>query len=355
MQSWINFKELRAKLLFSEVLTHYRVETKVKGDRATACCPLPGHPRRTDTAPRTASLSVNLARNIFQCFGCKASGNALEFACRMEGFDPADSQQFRSGAIRVAEVFGIDAGTRNEGLPPSDESKPDRSPRPPQTAPPKSASSAGPAPIVNAPLDFQLKDLDPEHPYLRDRDILPQTIEHFGLGYCNRGMLKGRFAIPLHDIDGRLVGYAGRITKDSMISDECPKYLFPGNRERDGKVYEFRKSHLLYNAHRIVAPVDHIFVVEGFPATWWLWQSEYRTTVGLMGSHCSDKQAERIVSLVKPSGKVWLMPDGNDAGIQCARSCFEKIAPHRFVRWVRLQAHEQPTDLLESDLATAFE
>src|SRR6202042_134062 len=94
----------------------------------------------------------------------------------------------------------------------------------------------------------------------------------------------------------------------------------PGSRERDGVTLEFRKSLLLYNAHRITKPVDHLFVVEGFPATWWLWQAEYRNTVALMGSSCSKKQAELIIDLLKPDGKVWLMPDGNAAGIQCALS-----------------------------------
>ena len=351
MATWIDFKALRAKLQFKNVLHHYRIETKVKGDRATALCPLPDHPERTDGSPRTASLSVNLTRNIFQCFGCKASGNALEFACRMEGFDPTDPQQFRTGAIKVADVFGINAGkSGNAASMPGGHDRPPA--KPTQPAPPSTVKRSS---VVNSPLDFQLKDLDPNHPYLRDRDVLPETIEQFGLGYCNRGMLKYRVAIPLHNPQGQLVGYAGRITKDSMITDECPKYLFPGDRERDGTLYEFRKSHLLYNAHRIKGPVDHLFVVEGFPATWWLWQSEYRATVGLMGANCSNEQAELIVNLVRPDGKIWLMPDGNDAGIQCAKSCLEKLSPHRFVRWARLHPHHQPTDLTETELAAVFE
>src|SRR5258708_479350 len=40
---WVDFRELRAKLNFSEVLKHYHVELKVKGDQATGFCPLPGH------------------------------------------------------------------------------------------------------------------------------------------------------------------------------------------------------------------------------------------------------------------------------------------------------------------------
>ena len=107
MPAWINFKELRSKLRFEDVLRHYQIDVKKKGDRVTALCPLPGHPKRTDKERRTASLSVNLTRNIFLCFGCKASGNTLEFAARMEGFDPSDPEQFRTAALKVAEVFGL--------------------------------------------------------------------------------------------------------------------------------------------------------------------------------------------------------------------------------------------------------
>jgi len=70
---WVNFKELRAKLRFSDVLESYDVHLKVKGDRATGFCPLPHHPRR-EGKRHSPSFSANLARGIFQCFGCGAKG-----------------------------------------------------------------------------------------------------------------------------------------------------------------------------------------------------------------------------------------------------------------------------------------
>jgi DNA primase len=249
MPAWINFKELRSKLRFEDVLRHYSINVKKRGTRVIALCPLPGHPARTDDSPRTASLSIHLARNIFQCFGCKASGNALEFACRMEGFDPSDMEQFRKAAVRVAEVFGIDAGRHKEkARAPKGDAGTD--PKPDQSA--SSPESAGPV-VINAPLNFELQHLDPKHPYLPDRGFQPETTARFGLGYCNRGLMQGRIAIPLHNPKGELVGYAGRITEDALISDECPKYRFPGSRKRGEVQHEFRKSLLLYNAHCFTA------------------------------------------------------------------------------------------------------
>lgn len=268
----------------------------------------------------------------------------------MEGFDPSDSEQFRTGAYKVAEAFGLTSQVVGRGHT-TPIARQECGAQSRQVPPPITNG----VPVVNQPLNFELKNLDIEHPYLHDRDFLPETIQYFSLGYCNRGLMRGRVVIPLHNPRGELVGYAGRITEDAMISDACPKYRFPGDRERDGLALEFRKSLLLYNVHRISGPVDHIFVVEGFPAAWWLWQAKYRTTVALMGSSCSDEQGKLIVDLVKPDGKVWLMPDGNEAGIRCAHSVFERVAPHRFMRWVRIGDNEQPTDYPAEELTALFQ
>lgn len=334
---WIDFRTLRSELKFPDLLRHYRVELKVKGDRASGFCPLPTH-QGMRTSP---SFSANLLRGIWQCFGCQASGNVLDFACRMEGFDPNDPQQLRTAALKIRGIFLI------ADKPAIRTTAPAKSPARRVTRQSKS--------LVNAPLDFELKELDANHPYLLERGFTSQTIQHFGLGFCNRGLLKGRVAIPLHDVDGHLVGYAGRLTQDDEISASNPKYLFPGSRERKGMKLEFKKSLLLYSAHRITNPVDHIFVVEGFPGCWWLWQADYRNVVALMGADCSDAQAEIIVDLVKPDGKVWALSDGDDAGVRCATSIFLKVAPHRLVRWVKLQLDEQPTDVPADELVALFD
>lgn len=79
--------------------------------------------------------------------------------------------------------------------------------------------------IVNARLDFELKSMDYNHPYLKHRGFSECIIKAFGLGYCNRGLMKGRVAIPLHDAFGSLIGYAGRIVDDSVINETTPRSL----------------------------------------------------------------------------------------------------------------------------------
>jgi DNA primase len=195
MSTWIDFKELRAKLEFESILRHYNVEVKRKGDQHHGYCPLPSHNGKRNSV----SFSANLKRGIFQCFGCGAKGNLLEFAAMMEKINPQDGPALRGVALNLQQRFFQELGNK-----------------PTQTRKPLASKSAMPAKIeaksslpvlINEPLDFELKGLDAEHPYLSSRGFTLQTIEHFGLGFCGRGMLKNRVVIPLKDADGALVGY----------------------------------------------------------------------------------------------------------------------------------------------------
>lgn len=204
MTAWIDFKQLRASLDFEQVLRHYGVEVRRKGDQHHGFCPLPKH----DGKKNSASFSANLKRGIFQCFGCGAKGNLLEFAALMEKVDPKDGTAFRKVAgelqKKLCPEFG---GSQDAAKKPA--AKPNKTPELPV--------------VVNVPLDFELKGLDAKHPYLLNRGFTQNTIERFGLGFCSRGSLKDRVAIPLRDHEGKLVGYGGRVVDDATISEDNPR------------------------------------------------------------------------------------------------------------------------------------
>lgn len=337
MSNWIDFKELRAKLTFEQVLRHYGVEVKGNGNQHHGFCPLPNHNGKRNSP----SFSASLDKGIFQCFGCGAKGNILEFAALMENVNPKDGPAFLKVAQKLQKQFCPESGGA------------DKTPGKPANKPARPPANDLPV-IVNAPLDFELKGLDASHPYLLNRGFTPDTVERFGLGFCSRGYLKDRVAIPLHDDAGKLVGYAGRVVDDSKISEDNPRYRFPGERERDGKIFEFRKTLFLYNGHQIKSPVDDLIVVEGFTGVWWLDQNGLSNVVATMGADCSEKQAELIVSLVKPGGAVWMIPDGDKAGERHAQTLLSLISPHRAVRWMKMEAGKQPTDLSGNELKTRF-
>ncbi len=322
---WVDFKTLRQKLSFEAVLRHYKVEIKAKGKQHHGFCPLPNHGGNKNSP----SFSAHLEKGIFQCFGCRAKGNLLDFAVIMDGGNPGNPADLRKTALGLQTTFAV-ALKAKEG----------RTNRPEAKAKPQSTGTI----LVNAKLDFELKTLDFAHPYLRSRGFTDATIEKFSLGFCSKGYHEGRIAIPLHDQLGRLIGYAGRIVDDRLIDEENPRYRFPCTRERKGITYQFEKSQFLYRGFEIKEPVDDLVVVEGFPALWWLGQHEIGNVVALMGWHCSEAQAKLIVSFTKPNGRVWLLPDGDKAGVQCAETVLPQVAPHRFIRWVKLDEGKQPTD-----------
>lgn len=339
MSTWIDFKALRASLDFERVLRHYGVEVKRKGSQHLGFCPLPGHQGNRNSP----SFSANLERGIFQCFGCGAKGNVIEFAAFMEKLDPEDGRQLRKAAVILKERFAPAAPVTRTRNP-----KAGFQAKAPAPIPQAAASPV----LVNPPLDFELKDLDQDHAYLLGRGFTPETIAHFGIGFCRRGLLKERVVIPLHDQEGKLIAYAGRVIDDALVGPDNPRYKFPGKRERNGQALEFRKTLFLYNGFRIKAPVDELIVVEGFPSVWWLRQHGLPNAVATMGADCSERQAELIVSSVKPDGRVWLMPDGDEAGERFVRSLLPQLSPHRFVRWAKLAAGRQPTDLNGEELAS---
>lgn len=326
-ENWIDFKVLRQNLDFEVVLRHYHIEIKRHGIQHHGYCPLPNHQGKRNSP----SFSANLERGIFQCFGCGSKGNVLEFAALMEKVDPRDGSQLKELALRLQQSILRTENGEGQNIAS-------------HTAANRTEGGKRQQRLINGPLDFELKGLDSTHPYLLNRGFTPETIGYFGLGYCSRGFLTNRVAIPLQDQQGRIIGYAGRVVDDSKISEANPRYRFPGERKRNDRVFEFRKSEFLYNGFRICSPLDDLIVVEGFASVWWLHQHGWKNVVAVMGADCSETQQGIIVSLISASGHLWLMPDGNAAGERLAQGTIPAIAEHRFVRWVCLPAGKQPTD-----------
>ena len=335
MPAWIDLREFRKKLHFEQVLRYYGIEINRKGEQHQGQCPLPDHGGIRDSP----TFSVNLERNIFQCFGCKARGNVLEFAVLMEKVSLNDGRAFRDVALRLQRELFPDEGIERRPTGRSAEPKPT-----PQTKSPEV--------LVNQPLDFELKGLDGGHPYLKGKGLSRETISYFGLGHCSRGVLKDRIAIPLRDSSGQLVGYAGEVIDESLVPAPVPRYSFPERRERDGKVLEFRRSLFLYNGCRTQSSVDELIVVEDFASVWWLFENGFRQVVGVMSHECSPEQIEHIASTVKPLGRVWIVT--SQTGEQLAQSMLSAVSTRHFVRWVRLTGRKRLVDLSPDELKACF-
>jgi DNA primase len=189
---WVNYKSLRAKLSFIEILRHYGADLKERGEQWQGFCPLPTHEGKR----QSPSFSANVGRGIWQCFGCGAKGNLIEFAARMEGLNPDDPGDFRKAALLLQKTFGRSDGGERE--------KPKAGPK--EEARERSAQKGleeDASVVVNAPLDFELQRLEYDHPYLRERGFTDETLN-------NHRLKAGGFELRTESPDTRRLNDASR-------------------------------------------------------------------------------------------------------------------------------------------------
>jgi DNA primase len=246
--SFVDFKAVKAAITMIRVLEHYGLVSRFKRSGETLSGPCPIHKGNNPTQFR-----VCLRRNIWNCFSeCKHGGNTLDFISRMENVT------IHAAALKAIEWFQIDAEAMSNASETQDRPE-DRRPAENSTNPIKSSShgetKAAEPVAANKPLKFRLDKLDRNHPSLTERGLTPETILDFGVGFCGKGVMADRIAIPIHNPDGAIVAYAGRLPGEP--GSDLPKYKLPQG---------FRKSLELFNLDRARKEPDSqpLIIVEGF-------------------------------------------------------------------------------------------
>jgi DNA primase len=302
--NWVDFKTVKAAVSMEMILGRYQVNwLRKKDDELRGRCPI--HQGEGPDA-----FHVSLTKNAFHCFSCKARGNVLDFVAAME------KCSVRDAGLKLAEWFTI--------------AKVD-APAPDKTTAKETSGVGESAAPTNAALKFQLRGIDPAHPYLVERGISRETAERFGVGFFSgKGSMSGRVVIPIHNERGELVAYSGR-----AIDGSEPKYKLPAG---------FHKSLELYNVHRAVGEsVDsgRVVVVEGFFDCIKVSQAGF-PCVSLMGSSLSRSQEELLALHFK---NVCLMLDGDQAGRQTTDELLLRLGKRMYVWACMLPDGQQPDNL----------
>lgn len=295
---FVDFKAVKAALTMEQVLQHYNLLDKFKrsGDSLNGPCPI--HKGSSPTQFR-----VSVSKNLWHCFSeCKHGGNTLDFIAKMENVS------IHAAALKAIQWFSLDpesVATTSEKAEESDEgdeSKPVPAPKP---AAKKAAVVPEKNTTPNPPLKFRLDKLDRSHPYLAERGLTQETIVDFGIGYCAKGTMAERIAIPIHNKEGQVVAYAGRLP--GAASEDQPKYKLPQG---------FRKSLELFNIDRAIkeSPDHPLFIVEGFFDAMKLHQHGCRKVVALMGSSMSAAQEELIRTHTNANSQIVVVLDEDEAG-----------------------------------------
>jgi DNA primase len=206
-KGFVPFAEVKRAVSLEAILERYELLASLtrKGMNLAGACPFcKGSSGR--------QFQANLVKNAWYCFGCKEGGNILDFVAKME------EVSIRTAALKLDSWFEL-------GLVAKEKPQAEAPAAPAET--PATSLEASPAarelPTSNSPLAFTLKTLDPHHKSLSPLGFSTETIERFGAGYCTKGLLKERLAIPIHSAGGELVAYAGLAVEE----DASPRYLFP--------------------------------------------------------------------------------------------------------------------------------
>jgi DNA primase len=317
---WIDFTELKHRVSIRDVLTRYgylaRLSEKKPGKLAGAC---PIHGGKNST-----SFQVDTEKNIFNCFSQCGGGNILDLVMKIEKCG------IREAGEKIADWFELQFERKKKS--------PGGEPTRPTHDTSELAASHSQMRVdalrVNPPLERPLRDLNPDHPYLASRGLTIPTIKTFGIGYCSRGLMRGRIAIPIHDDQGVLVAYAGRAVKEDL-AESTGKYRLPEG---------FKKSFVLFNLHRAKEFADRgLVVVEGFFDCFNV-QAGFPNVVALMGSTLSDHQEQLLLA---HTDRLALMFDGDDAGNKCLREFYGRLRQRIYLREIHLDAGEQPDRLTE--------
>ena len=335
---FVDFKAVKAAITMEQVLEHYGLLDKFKrsGDRLSGPCPI--HKGSNPT-----QFSVSISKNAWNCFSeCKHGGNVLDFISRMEDVS------ILAAANKAIEWFNLDpeamsGDSSQEAEETGDAPKTGDAPRPKSAIKPAPVQENG---APNKPLQFRLDKLMREHPYLAERGLSLETIIDFGIGFCSKGMMAERIAIPIYNPEGAVVAYAGRFPGEPP--EGTPKYKLPQG---------FRKSLDLFNIDRAgKEPVEvTMVIVEGFFGCMKLHQFGCRKVVALMGSTMSSAQEELIRRHTDCKSQVVVMLDEDESGragrediaTRLSKFCFVKV--HTFE-----QDGQQPEDLSAEDVKQLF-
>lgn len=320
-KKWIDFKTVKNEANFGQVLSHYNIKFEAgQGDFKISC------PFHDDNKP---SCSINPKKKIFQCFGCSAKGNILDFVCQMENTNLREGAKILESITGGSNVIPINEKIHQESMDSvvdivtgeeifydtetHDEFRPDVIPEGYVYIGNGKLEHIGRRVVAknsgqknNPVISFQLK-LDYENPDLQMHDwFTPDIAKKYGIGFANKGIMKGRICFPIRNQYGELVAYAGRWPGDDIPEGEG-KYKLPKDFQKSLELYLFSDH---FGEHS--KPQNTIIFVEGFWGAVMLSHAGF-PAVAIMGRNISQEQLDLIEKTTSITNAIVVM-DGDEPG-----------------------------------------
>lgn len=155
----------------------------------------------------------------------------------------------------------------------------------------------------NAPFGKELKGLKADVPFLREARISTELAKAWGVGWCSRGLLRGRIAFPIRRADGMVMAYVGLSPK---AEDPEGLWRFPSGFQRSLELFAIDRIHQVPAAreqaleHGLTLADDPLEVLR-------LHESGVLAAVSPMGPELSNEQIALLLDpKINPTGRVTL-------------------------------------------------
>jgi DNA primase len=171
--------------------------------------------------------------------------------------------------------------------------------------------------------------------YILGRGVTIDTCKAYKIGHDKK---RKAVVFPMIDRRMRLVGYTLRKYKG------FPKYLHSVG---------MKKSLFLYGEHLIRNKVSELFIVEGHIDVLKMHQFGYNA-MAIQGSSVSSVQKNKILDVVKDSGTVYIMSDGDVAGLKLANDLEYALKDRAYTKKITLKDGEDPGDFTNKQDIEAY-
>lgn len=346
-------EDIRGRLDIVSIVERY-VNLKPVGSSYKGLCPF--------HKEKSPSFNVSPDKGMFHCFGCGKGGDLFSFIMEMEGltFMEVLTQCAKEASVKLDMSAGEMYKSEQAGVS-------------------RTAVLAANSYAANF-FYTQMKSNKSAIEYLKDRGLSGDTVKKFQVGFApdewsalidsstkNGGDAKlmvesglavassktgkpydrfrNRIIFPIYDMAGRPVAFGGRTTEP----DGIPKYL---NSPETILYQKNRVFYGLYQARQSIKAEKSAIVVEGYMDALLLHQNGIENVVATCGTALTHEHGFFIRRFVE---KVYLVFDGDSAGVQAARRAVENLFPLEIiVQVVILPQGEDPDSLVRAEGRDAF-
>ncbi|HXR83305.1 MAG TPA: DNA primase [Hanamia sp.] len=295
------------------------VKLKKRGTNYIGLCPFHNE--------KSPSFTVSPAKEIYKCFGCGRSGNAISFLMEHEKYSYVEALKW------LAAKYNVEIEEKET----SPEFKQQQ-----QTADSLYIINKFAQQFFSDTLFHSEEGINVGLSYLKERGFREETITKFELGYnpeardmfskaaidkqFNKDLLqkaglvvqrenglqdnyRGRVIFPIHNQSGKVTGFGARLIRKN---DKAPKYI----NTPENEIYV--KSKILYGswfARQAIDKNDECLLVEGYTDVISLHQAGIENVVASGGTSLTPDQLRLIK---KYTSNLTILYDGDAAGVKAA-------------------------------------